>query len=363
MTHSILYCIIIGIAFTTICIFLKINNHPAIKFDRALLTQDLKKLRLALSEISKDDIDFPIKSRQLTTLYIAIENGNLEIVDLLIQSGANVNFGFDIENSYNALLQAAIVKRFDIIELLLKNQAMTGIHFHAFNGNVSKLEELLIENPQNVNTINTQLTPLHFAVIGGSVECVKLLLQKNADINRYVSNYGTPLILAINKQNIDFVSFIINCGAKLQQESEPSDTPLKNAISRGDIQICESLIRRGASVNASPSDFSSPLHLAASLGRIEIASLLIENGAIIDAFRSGDRETPLCRAVSNGHLVMVELLIHYGANIDISVGDFLFLKGRTPLGLSRNHNFSRNTMLKIENLLLQYGATDYGFED
>ena len=250
MTHSILYCIIIGIAFTTICIFLKINNHPAIKFDRALLTQDLKKLRLALSEISKDDIDFPIKSRQLTTLYIAIENGNLEIVDLLIQSGANVNFGFDIENSYNALLQAAIVKRFDIIELLLKNQAMTGIHFHAFNGNVSKLEELLIENPQNVNTINTQLTPLHFAVIGGSVECVKLLLQKNADINRYVSNYGTPLILAINKQNIDFVSFIINCGAKLQQESEPSDTPLKNAISRGDIQICESLIRRGASVNA-----------------------------------------------------------------------------------------------------------------
>ena len=342
-----------------IYIFLKVTKHPAMRLNQALLTQDIKQLKLALSEISKDDIDFPIKSRQSTTLYTAIQDGNIEIVNLLIQAGADINFGFNIENGWNSILKAVIARRYDIIELLMKNQAMVGIHFYAFQGNVAKIEELLLENLQSVDVINTGLTPLCFAVIGESLESINLLLQKNANINIYTSNYGTPLAIAIRRKNTDIINFLIDSGAKIQHDIEP----LNIAISQGSLQICELLIQRGASVNSLHRASYSPLHLAASLGKVEIASLLIESGAIVDNFRSDDNETPLCQAIRNSHLAMVELLIHYGANINISVGDFLLVKGRTPLGLSRNHTYSRNTMLKIENLLLQYGATNYGFEE
>jgi ankyrin repeat protein len=341
-------------------VFVKINNHPLLKIDRAIFKQDKDELKLALSKISQDDIDFPIKGRWLTTLGAAIQGGNIEIVEILIQAGASVNFGFHTESGSNPLLLAVTEQRADIIELLLKNGAMAGIHFYAFAGNVSKLGEVLLENPQNVNLVTNALTPLHFAVTGGSIECIELLLQNGADLNKYTLNYGTPLTLSIKKGRTTVAKILLDAGAKLSIENEGGNTALNSAIGLNNFKICELLIQRGANISSSKKHSESPLHVAARLGRIEIAALLVENGAIVDRLGDDEDETPLCHAIKNNHLAMVELLIHYGANIDIPVGSF-FPKARSPLSLSLD--FTTSNKSKITALLLQYGATNYGFED
>jgi ankyrin repeat protein len=341
-------------------IFFRIINHPLVRLDRAIFNQNIKELKLVLSKISKDDIDFPLKGRWLTTLGVAIQGGNIEIVEILIQAGASVNFGFNTESGSNPLLIAVTERRGDIIKLLLKNGAMAGIHFYAFAGNISKVEELLLENPQNVNLVTNALTPLHFAVIGGSIECIKLLLQHDANVNKYSLVYETPLILSINNTNIIIVKLLLDAGAKIIVEHQRENAALANAISQNNFQICELLIQRGANISSAKKDSQSPLHVAARLGRVEIAAFLVENGAIVDRLGDNEDETPLCKAIENNHLAMVDLLIHYGANIDISIGSFL-PKARSPLSLSLNYTLSNKS--KITALLLQYGATNYGFED
>ena len=356
---SIYYFWICISIFVIACVIFITESHPLVRLNKAISKQNLKELKLILSKISKDDIDFPVKSGWLTTLGTAINGGNIEVVDLLIRSGATINFGFNIENSYNPLLIAATEQRADIIELLLNNQAMVGIHFYAFKGDLSKIKYLLIENPRNINIINNGLTPLHFAVIGGSSECIKLLLQNGADLNKYVSHYGTPLTLSIKKENINLVKLLLDLDANLNVKDEEFNTPLVNAIRRNNFQICELLIQQGYNISSSQKNSYSPLHVAARFGRVEIAALLVEKGAIVDRLGDDD-ETPLCHAIQNNHLAMVELLIHYGANIDIPVGNF-FLKSKSPLSLSLDRTLSNKS--EITAVLLKYGATNYGFED
>jgi ankyrin repeat protein len=360
-TLSILkYCLlIVALLAATGYLLFRTNTHPLVRLKQAILKQDLQELKFLLSKISKDDIDFPINTGWLTTLGIAIQVGNIEIIELLIKAGATVDFGFNIENRHNPLLVAAIERRYDIIEILLNNQAMVGIHFHAFSGNVSKVKDLLLENSRNINFVNTALTPLHFAVIGESIECINLLLKNGADINYYASGYGTPLTLSARKGNIEVTKILLSNGAKLHVKDEGANTSMVNAIRQNNIQICELLIKQGEDISSAKIYSYSPLHVAASLGRIEIAALLVENGAIIDRLGDGYSETPLCQAIENNQLVMVELLIHYGANIDIPVGSFT--KSRSPLSLSLDCTLSDKS--KITALLLQYGATNYGFED
>jgi ankyrin repeat protein len=345
--------------FSIACIFIRINTHPLTRLNRAIFKQDLQELNLVLSKISKDDIDFPVKSGWLTTLGTAIQGGNIEIVDLLIQAGATINYGFNQQNKNNPLLVAAIEERYDIIELLLKNGAMTGIHFYAFEGNVSKVKEQLLENIRSVNTSNTGLTPLHFAVIGESIECIELLLQNGAELNKYTSTHGTPLTLSARRSNVDITKALLDTGAKLYVENEGANSAIVNAIRANNFQACELLIKQGDDILSTKKYSYSPLHVAARLGQVEIAALLVENGAIVDRLGDNHDETPLCQAIENNQLVMVELLIHYGANIDIPVGSFI--KSRSPLSLSLDYTLSDKS--KITALLLQYGATNYGFED
>ena len=120
---------------------------------------------------------------KLTLLIIAALNGHANIVEVLLEKGANVN--------------------------AVDSEGWTPLHFAAQNGHASVVE-VLLEKGANVNAVNSKgCTPLHSAVWGGHESVVKVLIQAGANVNA-VDKYGrTPLDYAKSQ---DVVKVLLNEG-------------------------------------------------------------------------------------------------------------------------------------------------------
>jgi ankyrin repeat protein len=137
-----------------------------------------------------------------TVLYEAVGHNQLEIAELLLANGADVNARD--ANGNTPLIQAMSVYNHDtMVRLLLAKRAdvnladkwsMTALCYAARQGQVADAK-VLIANDANVNfagTIRPGGTPLYFAVIGTHTEMVELLLANGADPNHEVLG-RTPL--------------------------------------------------------------------------------------------------------------------------------------------------------------------------
>ncbi|KAI1199268.1 ankyrin repeat protein [Nemania serpens] len=76
--------------------------------------------------------------------------------------------------------------------------------------------ELLLDHGANINTRDqSKLTPLHVAVSGGNKELVSLLLRRSAKIEEKASYGETPLIRAILANSKDIVQLLLEHGARV----------------------------------------------------------------------------------------------------------------------------------------------------
>ncbi|WP_265025261.1 ankyrin repeat domain-containing protein [Wolbachia endosymbiont (group B) of Pammene fasciana] len=137
---------------------------------------------------------------ECTLLTIAAENGYTNIVNVLLEKGADVNR----KNWYDMtpLHLAAGNGHVDIVNLLLEKGVVvderyhsgnTVLHLAAKNGHVDVVK-VLLEKGADVNRKNlVDITPLHFAAENGHEKTVEVLIQEGANVNA-VDRYGkTPL--------------------------------------------------------------------------------------------------------------------------------------------------------------------------
>ena len=103
---------------------------------------------------------------------MAVDNGYVEIVELLLDSGADPNKVGEL--TVTPLMNAAYKGHYQIVKLLLKAGA----------------------DKDKVNLFD--MTPLIAAVDEGHVGCVELLLDSGADINKVDSDGGTALSSAVS---------------------------------------------------------------------------------------------------------------------------------------------------------------------
>lgn len=149
----------------------------------------------------------------------------------LLLRGANVN-GVD-SLDYSPLLLALTTSRaenmLDIVELLCEFGANvnyssgvffgeTPLHFAAMHNNYA-LIELLVRFNANAHARNfAGYTPLHFAVQNGNEASAKALFLCGADLNARESYCGyTPLHLAVIGQFEHAVKAMVSFGAKINQ--------------------------------------------------------------------------------------------------------------------------------------------------
>uniref|UniRef100_A0A669DCV9 Euchromatic histone-lysine N-methyltransferase 2 n=1 Tax=Oreochromis niloticus TaxID=8128 RepID=A0A669DCV9_ORENI len=139
-----------------------------------------------------------------TGLHHAAKLGNLEIVNMLLETG-QVDVNAQDSGGWTPIIWAAEHKHVDVIKALLNRGADVTIndkelnvclHWAAYAGNVD-IAELVLNAGCSLSSVNVHGdTPLHIAAREGYLECVTLFLSRGADIDIMNREGDTPLTLA-----------------------------------------------------------------------------------------------------------------------------------------------------------------------
>ncbi|KAI4455455.1 ankyrin repeat-containing protein [Holotrichia oblita] len=241
-----------------------------------------------------------IKNRW-SLLDAAIVNENINTVQMLLESNANVN----ITTGYDSPLTNAVRSaNMDILMMLLKHGADANLKCHGHN------------------------TPLTAALEEENVDIVQILLENGAKVN-YASKDGlNPLDCAIRRECNDLVSILLDHQADVNMKSFENTTPLSSAIKTNNIEIMEMLLDKGADVTSIDIYGFTPLMDAAEVGNPRVATILLENNADVN-FTNDCGVTPLYVAAVMQNEDMVKFLLDHKANpIIITSMEQLFKKAK-----------------------------------
>ncbi len=108
------------------------------------------------------------------------------------------------------------------------------------NQTALQIVDLLIEHGANPNeTDKDGVSVLMYAVFSDNLNAVKLLLDHNADLNLSDSDGDTPLFGAIYRANTQMATFLIEEGADITVKNKKKQTPFECAIAND----CSEIIR------------------------------------------------------------------------------------------------------------------------
>ncbi len=137
---------------------------------------------------------------------------------------------------------------------------------------------ILLQSGANVNQADQRGdTPLLLATKCGHLKVVKALLQYGADVN-VQDSYGTTVLLAAcDQDSVDLVSFILPHVHNVEQTDSCQLSPLFLATDRGNVQVVTLLLQAGADIHESADDFT-PFLLAIAQGRVDVMKEMIHYG-------------------------------------------------------------------------------------
>ena len=196
----------------------------------------------------------------MTPLFVAVDKGHKNVVQLLLEGGANPNSQVSKFQNWTPLFVAAWRDNFDVLELLL--EAGGKVNMETRDGRIPlhyakdrRVAELLLDKGSHLHKEDVlRYTPLHYATSAGHTDVVEFLLERGADPNRPNRMGETPLHI---------ISFYIG------------------RLGQGDVKlIAKLLIDNGADVNMVADNGHTPLWFALKMKHTEVADLIREHGGV-----------------------------------------------------------------------------------
>jgi ankyrin repeat protein len=182
-------------------------------------------------------------------------------------------------NGITPVLLAVYAGHPNIAEALLATGIEPNIFEAAATGRVSRVRELLKQNPELIKAYSADgWTALHLNF--GNLEIVKVTLESGADIDAISKNAfkATPLQGAAAMQKLELARLLIARGANVNCRGEEGVTPLHEAAGSGQIELAKLLLEHGASINAKDDHGKTPVTIALDYKKAEMAAFLRERG-------------------------------------------------------------------------------------
>ncbi len=191
-------------------------------------------------------------------LFLAVERKEVSMIRLLVERGADI----DDATSYgywSPLCEAA----------------------HGVQQNLD-LVQLLIELGANVNgTCSSDWKPLMLAARDGRLETVRFLVEHGAEVNYLASGavYRSALDAAARAERggtnyLEIVGFLLDHGADPNGPSPEGASPLHNAVRSGNPRVVQLLLERGADPSRADREGNTPLKIAKERGNTMLVRLL-----------------------------------------------------------------------------------------
>ena len=222
--------------------------------------QELEKLNL---KVQSDDF---VRSAEL---------GDSKALGLFFAAGIDIN----AQNSggYTALMAAAKNGQVDVVNKLLERKAnvniqgyvgLTALMLAAENNQLSIVKALLSKNADPNLQDNNGWTALMKAVYRGNTDCVVAI----ADRSRQEVNRG--LLVAALMGHKETAKALLDHGAEIDSRAEDGRTPLMLAVSKGNADLVSFFLREGADPSLADKSGATAASLASAKGSREVASLL-----------------------------------------------------------------------------------------
>ena len=326
--------------------------------DKALLDAtkrgDIAAVKLLLNEGADPNV---AQGDGLSALHLAAQEGNLEIAEILLDAGANIEAETRI-GAYTPLHLASGGAHTPVVRALLDEGAnigavssttgATALHLAAKALNGEGVVKLLLEKGLLVDALESQVgqTALMLAAAYGRTASVSELLSHGADpatstkvvdvLKRLVVDQEASSRLRETLADIRS-GFAVGTDRDLTPSEEQLAIAAQRAFLSSEEQIekalegfhPDDLATPGRSLyNTGPEFTGRPLNetlvgktggmtallLAAREGRVEAVKALLDGGANIDQVSDGDGSSALVLALLNGQFDLAMVLIERGAN-------------------------------------------------
>lgn len=325
-------------------------------------------------------------------LVIAITEDNVEMVQLLLRTGININesLQFNNRNNINIELLASLIKSGQYIKENYIEIAMDRENSYIFNlfvqmgakltkFDLCDLVQSLKYHPENKEKIKRRIdakvnlnqynslgyTPLYYALqatlddkIPESIDIVKWMLAAGADPNmtskndsifRYILSSWVHFQETITPLYLEVIKMVIQAKVDVNNDKGSGKAPLSHAVCTLSsfepikMEIIKLLIGAGANVNISVTHFDTLFNLAVYISKSdELAKFLINSGLKIN-YGSNKIQTPLHSACLNLSEEIVQLLLNKGADINAIDRD-----GRFPFHAAlENPKLTDNFLIKL----------------
>ena len=223
-----------------------------------------------------------------TLLGAAIGAGDLGIVMLLVEKGADIDY---VNHGGHGALDAAVYRGQDEIAAFLIGSGLApSIHHHAALGDVEAISTLARREPHLLGVTPAggrwRMTPLHAAAIGVQARAAEHLLELGVDVNAEDHNGHTALarVIEVDRGHPRFggrlgvANLLVDAGADVDcLGGHFGGEILHRAIIHNDRELAHLLLESGADPNAVDGSGKSALHHAGARS-VKMVELVLGDG-------------------------------------------------------------------------------------
>ena len=247
------------------------------------------------------------QSLPVTSLHLALSSTRVEIVLLLLETGADV---CGLDRKGNTPVDYCIPRDRSATEELI--------------GRYAEIIQMLIQNGASPNGGGKNQPPLHQASYWGHLKLVSLMKSLGADVNLVYDGASveltnvrvrkvSPLHDACKGGHEDVVAFLLDNGAEIDATDSNGDSPLMCAVAT--TNKLSAIILDGATTRFPREKFDN----------ISVVKFLVERGADLNT-RNRLGQTALLLAAGNRNREQFLCLLRAGARLDLTS-----LSGDDPL--------------------------------